>query len=118
MTDASSTGLRWAAWLWVVWVSTTLLAAVAVAYISWVIVAFGAACDSGRPVPSSVRELQTILVLGGLLCAVSCFVVARFSGRWWWRAGVSAAVIASTPLLIVLTHLTLASWSGSGLCDM
>ena len=117
MTDASA-GLRWPAWLWAAWASTTLLAAVAVAYISWVIFALGAACDSGQPVPSSVRELQTILALGGLFCAVSCFVVARFSGRWWWRAGVSATIIAATPLLIVLTHLTLASWGGSGLCEL
>jgi hypothetical protein len=117
MTDIS-VGLRWPAWQWAVWVSTTLLTAIAVAYLSWVLFVFGAACDSGQPVPSSVRELQTILALSGLFCAAICFLVARFTGRWWWRAGVSATVIASTPLLIVLTHPTLASWSGSGLCIM
>jgi hypothetical protein len=117
MTDASS-GLRWRGWQWAAWVSATLLTAVAVGCTSWVLFAFGAACDNGQPVPSSVRELQTILAVGGLFCAASCLLVARFTGRWWWRAGVSATVIASTPLLIVLTHTTLASWGGSGLCIM
>jgi hypothetical protein len=117
MTEAS-TGLRWRAWHWAAWVSATLLTAVVVAYISWVLFAFGAACDNGQPVPSSVRELQTILAVGGLFCAASCLLVARFTGRWWRRAGVSAAVIAATPLLIVLTHPTLATWGGSGLCIM
>lgn len=117
MTD-DSTGLHWRAWQWAAWASATLLTAVAIGYISWALFVFGAACDNGTPVPSSVRELQTILALGGLFCAAACLLVARFTGRWWWRAGVSAAVIAATPLLIVLTHPTLASWGDSGLCIM
>lgn len=73
---AASVDLRWPAWLWAVWVSTTLLTAVAVGYISWVIFAFGAACDNGQPVPSSVRDMQSILAEIGLICVATCFVVA------------------------------------------
>lgn len=101
-----------------VWASATLLVAIVVGYLSWVLFMVGPACCNDAPVPAGVRELQAILVVGGLFCAGSCLLLARFTGRWWWRAAVSAAAIAAIPLLIVVSHPTLASWSGSGLCRL
>lgn len=109
-------GARWPAWLWAVWVGATIVTAIAVGYNSWLLFTFGGACDNGAPTSSSVRELQATLAVGALFCAASCFLLAAFTGRWWWQAGVSAAVIAATPLFILLTHPTLASWADSGLC--
>jgi hypothetical protein len=110
---------RWRWWQWATWVGATVAVSAGVAFLSAFLFEFVDVCGAhDDPLPGAVHELQ--LVLAGLLLFgfVGWFVIARASGRWWLRCTVSAVATATVPGWLLLTHLSVASWSSVGFCIM